>query len=505
MGFPTIYPTGVTLYDRKKAYNGYTVYPSAKGALLIDMNGNEVRRWAGLSGDPNKLLPGGYILGSTGSRNPKFGAFAQQDLVQVDWNGNIVWKFDRHAYVADPGEAPRYMARQNHDFQREGSSTGYYAPSAEPLVEDGNTLLLVGEDVYNPNISSKTLLDSKIIEVTWDGEIVWEWRANEHFDELGFDEIAKNVLYRLPSDDLANGGQGFWLAINNFNTLGPNKWYDAGDDRFHPDNIIWDARNANIMAIISKKTGKIVWKLGPDFSKTAAERKLGWVIGQHHLHMIPKGLPGAGNLLVFDNGGYAGYGLPNGTSKDGTANQHRDYSRVLEFDPITLEIKWQYTPTEAGFIHPLDSYKFYSSFISSAQRLPNGNTLITEGRDGRIFEVTPAHETVWEYVSPYFRTVTQDMPGQGLISNAVYRAYRVPYEWIPQLQKPEENPVLPQNVTHFRVPGASKGAGTGKVTVVTGIDPSRLKAVENPYDKVGQDGGGAHDFCVLTTDESASE
>ena len=47
-------------------------------------------------------------------------------------------------------------------------------------------------------------------------------------------------------------------------------------------------------------------------------------------------------------------------------------------------------------------YKVYSHYISAAQRLPNGNTLITEGADGRIFEVTPQHELVWEYVSPYF-------------------------------------------------------------------------------------------------------
>ena len=78
-----------------------------------------------------------------------------------------------------------------------------------------------------------------------------------------------------------------------------------GDERFHPDNIIFDARNANILGIISKATGEVVWRLGPDFNESEATRKLGWIIGQHHLHMIPKGLPGEGDLLVFDNGGKA--------------------------------------------------------------------------------------------------------------------------------------------------------------------------------------------------------
>lgn len=64
-----------------------------------------------------------------------------------------------------------------------------------------------------------------------------------------------------------------------------------GDERFHPDNLIIDARNANILAIISKETGDIVWRVGPDFNENEATKKLGWIIGQHHLHMIPKGLP----------------------------------------------------------------------------------------------------------------------------------------------------------------------------------------------------------------------
>ena len=190
------------------------------------------------------------------------------------------------------------------------------------------------------------------------------------------------------------------MHINCVSVLGENKWYDAGDERFHPDNLIFDARNANILAIISKKTGEVVWQIGPDFSKTKELRKLGWIIGQHHFHMIPKGLPGEGNLLVFDNGGEGGYGSPNPSSVTGNNNAHRDYSRVLEFDPITLEIIWQYTPVEAGSFLFTDASKFYSSYISAAQRLPNGNTLITEGSDGRIIEVTPEHEIVREYINP---------------------------------------------------------------------------------------------------------
>jgi hypothetical protein len=498
MGHPTIYPTGVTIYDKDAAWNGYTVLPSAKGVLLIDMNGREARVWRGLKGDPPKILPGGYVMGSTGERSSRIHTFDNLDLVQVDWNGNIVWKFDRFEYVSDSGLPPRWIARQNHDYQREGSATGYYSPGAAPRPDGGNTLIIVNRDLVNPKISDKVLLDSTIIEVTWDGKIVWQWNANEHFDELGFDEAAKNVLYRLPSSDVAHGGQGFWLAINNIAYLGPNKWYYAGDERFHPDNIVWDGRNANIMAIISKKTGKIVWRVGPDFDKTGGE--LGQIIGQHHLHQIQRGLPGEGNFLVYDNGGWAGYGSPNGISKYGTANQRRDYSRILEFNPVTLEIVWQYTPKEAGHIHPLDSYKFYTSFVSSAQRLPNGNTLITEGRDGRIFEVTPEHKTVWEYVSPYFRTIKHPRCGI-LANNMTYRSYRVPYEWVPQIEPSEEISVEAPNVSRLRVPGAPLGP-VGKVTKVQGITLNRERLVSDPFRDVSSSGAQElSNFCVVDSGE----
>ena len=75
-------------------------------------------------------------------------------------------------------------------------------------------------------------------------------------------------------------------------------------------------------------------------------------IGQHHFHMIPKGLPGEGNLMVFDNGGWGGYGVPNPGSRNGSKNALRDYSRVLEFNPITLEVVWKLTPKELAHAIP---------------------------------------------------------------------------------------------------------------------------------------------------------
>ena len=192
--------------------------------------------------------------------------------------------------------------------------------------------------------------------------------------------------------------------------------------------------------------------------------------------MVPKALPGEGNILVFDNGGWAGYGAPNPGAPTGIRNALRDCSRVLEFDPLTLEVVWQYSAREAGFSVPMNSYKFYSGLISSAQRLPNGNTLITEGADGRIFEVTPKHEIVWEYVSPYY--------GKKGNQNMVYRAYRAPYQWIPQIEKPEEKAVPRLDNSQFRVPGSSQKRAFKVVTIKKG-----RQVTFNPQ------------LCVLPTEE----
>lgn len=463
MTYPTVYPTGATVYNPDKCFNGYTLFQAKElGALVIDMNGGEVKLWAGLHGFPNKLLPGGQVFGHTGERNTRYGMQDYRDLIQVDWDGEIVWRFNEYEFIEDPGEEPQWMARVHHDYQREGNPVGYYVPGAEPKVDSGNTLILAHKTLTCPDISDKTLLDDTVYEVDFDGNILWEWVCSEHSDEYDFTEAAKNILARNPNMRPVGGGMGDWMHLNSMSALGPNPHHDAGDDRFHPDNIIVDGRETNIIFIISKETGKVVWKVGPDYDRSPALKELGWMIGQHHAHMIPAGLPGAGNILVFDNGGWAGYGSPNPGSPTGAKNALRDYSRVVEFNPVSLKIVWQYTPTEAGFMHPTDSNRFYSPFISSAQRLPNGNTMICEGSGGRIIEVTADHELVWEYISPYW--------GKHFNMNMVYRAYRYPYDWIPQLDAPKETPIKPIEVTTYRVPGAAP-LGRLHETTVAGTVP----------------------------------
>ena len=443
-----IYPTGVVEFNPEKCWNGFTLFQAALfegkefGAYLIDMNGGVVKKWPGLEGFPNKMLPGGFLMGNSEMRDPKYGHQDMVDLIQVDWDGNTVWKFDHYDFIRDPERQPRWMARQHHDYQREGNPVGYYVPGMEPLCDSGKTLILSHRDVEEPAVSRRPLIDDSILEVSWDGKAAWEWNCREHIEEMGFSEEARQVILENPNS-AGEAKVGDWMHINSASWLGPNPWFDRGDARFHPDNIIWSGRQSNIIAITDRQSGKIAWRLGPDYTGSPALEKLGWIVGQHHAHMIPRGLPGAGNILVFDNGGSGGYGAANPGAPNGVNNVIRDYSRVVEFNPLTLEISLAISPAEKAGFNPLRYLKLYSRFISSAQRLPNGNTLITEGGCGRLLEVTPEHEIVWEYISPY----------QGLKRplNYIYRAYRVPYFWAPQVKTAGEKAVRAPVNSQFMV------------------------------------------------------
>jgi hypothetical protein len=173
--------------------------------------------------------------------------------------------------------------------------------------------------------------------------------------------------------------------------------------------------------------GDIIWTVGPEYGPGTPWESLGQIIGLHTAHMIPDRLPGGGNIILFDNGGRSVYGAVADGCPGVWPSALRDYSRILEFDPITLEVVWEYKNTEDQDPDEFGDYhrKFFSSFISSVQRLPNGNTLICEGNQARVIEVTPEGEIAWEY------NAASEPGGPGVIGQALYRAYRYPKSWAP--------------------------------------------------------------------------
>jgi hypothetical protein len=453
----SVYPTGTTIYDPSRAWSGYTVLSplNTQAAIVIDMNGTVVKRWDGFvnsAGGPVRVFPGGSVMAANGTNPPRQESL---ELIARDFEGKVLWRFDRNEEIPTRDGKTIWSARQHHDWQREDYPAGYYSPDARPAVESsGRTLILTHTNHSRPALADTELEDDRLIEVDRDGKVLWSWIASEHVDELGFSPAARTAIKTAsvagrgrgaanagraggPDAGRAGGspaGRGSfdWLHINSATYVGPNRWFDAGDQRFAPNHVIISSRQAGIVAIVGRD-GKIVWRMGPDFLESKELSAIRQIIGQHHPHVIPKGLPGAGNLMVFDNGGSSGYGAPTAVSPDGSAIYQRAGSRVLEINPTTLELVWSYTGP-----------RFFSTNISGAQRLPNGNTLITEGAPGRLMEVTPDRRIVWEYIYPVFGGPQQ--------TNGVYRGYRVPYHWIPQISRPTERAVVPPPNGDFRVP-----------------------------------------------------
>ena len=336
-------------HNKDKAYNGFTIYPvsGTEEILLLNMSGVIVHRWEGIDADRVRLLPSGNILVLHGSKNlikQEPWASLRKRISEYDWNGKLVWKYDGESVL-------------HHDLQ---------------YLENGNILTLIKAKVpenYNNKITdpfrkSVELKADSVIEISREGKIVWRWNAWESIDvnECGVRECPGQHTFEkrggFDKDDYQD-----WTHINTVNLIPENKWYDAGDQRFRPGNILVHARNFWTSYIIDRDTKEIVWDYSGDYK--------GGIIGGHEASMIPKGYPGEGNIIILDNG----------------SEKRNNSSFILEVNPNTKNTEWVYDVGD----------KFFTRARGSVQRLANGNTLISEDRNGRVLEVTPDKETVWEY------------------------------------------------------------------------------------------------------------
>ena len=435
---PSVTPTGVTIYDPAKAYNGLVLFNGPDQiAYLIDMDGTVIHQWD-RPGFPSKIVDPALIGGQKGVLGTQLtsislieglmmdGAtgvipggpaqFRDKTFGYVDWNDRVLWRW---------GDAtPTGNALQHHDWAR---------------LENGDTLILASDAKTLPDFGDRKMTDDVIDEVDQSGKTVWSWRASDHLDQLGFSPEQLTLLRHTTELD--------YLHLNAMQVLGPNRWAEHGDRRFAPTNIMISSRDANIVAIIDRGTGAVVWHLGPDYPPRGSDykpettpRPVDQIVGQHDPHMIAEGLPGAGNILLLDNQGEAGY--------PPAKMQLTSGSRVLEIDPVSMRVVWEYQGYDSGQAN----WAFWTPFIGSVQRLPNGNTLIDEGIDGRFFQVTEAGEIVWEYVSPFVGTaplVPQLLRGKAQ-SNWVYRVQAVPYDWVPPVAHGEHS-VIPPALTRFHV------------------------------------------------------
>jgi len=396
VAYPTIYPTGTTIYKPADSHSSYILisdhstlgnHPSAKvraesaipdDIRLIDMNGNVVHTWkvAPFFNKRSRLAPSGHLL----YMGPN------ETVFEYDWAGNVVWTHEGIESVNDlrwlPNDNRLLIAHQQipDEFQRRVKDVEI-APWW-PLRKRGSLEKQRGADIY---------------EVTPEKKVVWEWHAYEHLDLNRFSPVTP---------------EGDWLHVNSIAPLPENKWYDAGDERFRPGNILLNTRNIDTLFIIDKETKKVVWEWTHSYK--------GGLSHCHEPEMIAKGLPGEGNIILFDNGLFP---------------RHRDHNGqtfIIELNPVTKEIVWKYE-TE-GY----SNIKFFSKTMGSQKRLPNGNTFIAEDNTGRLFQMRPDGEIVWEYVN----------------RGGTNRPFPVAYDFCPQLRampKPAENAVTPPNNLEWHI------------------------------------------------------
>ena len=388
--YPTIFPTGTTIYNPDESYSSYILisdhssqgnHPSAKvraestppdDIRLIDMNGNVVHTWkvTAYFNKRSRLLPNGHLVY----------VGPNETVTEYDWDGNVVWEHQGIASVNDmrilPNNNRLFIAHEPlpDEFQMQVEDVEiapWWSPRKRGSVEHQR-----GADIY---------------EVNMDKEVVWEWHAHNHLDLNRFSPVTP---------------EGDWLHMNSIQPLPENKWYDAGDERFKPGNILINPRNIDMLFIVDRETKKVVWEWTHDYK--------GGLSHCHEPEMIEKGLPGAGNIILFDNGLFPKH------------RSHNGQTFIIEFDPTTKDIVWKYE-TE-GYAN----LKFFSKTMGTQRRLPNGNTFIVEDNTGRLFQVKPDGEIVWEYVN----------------RGGTTRPFPVPYDFTPQLREltpPEELAVTPPN------------------------------------------------------------
>ena len=382
----TVYPIGTTVYQPDKCASGYTILWGGFGVRLIDMNGRTVNAWqveddvgfaaANRNEQPGigraHLQPDGNVLVLRGGMMSTHGK-----LQEFDWDGKLVWE-----YIPE-GERPHQKwLGPHHDCWR--TAAGTTLTVCREAVPDEHL-----QDI-RPDWRGQTIYGDTILEIDTGGSVVWEWNSHGHLD-LNKDRIVASPNW--PPGEF-NSTVCDWTHVNTVRDLPENRWFDGGDQRFRPGNVIISPRNLDTIYIIDRETKEVVWEYTGDY--------FGGLSGQHEPYMIPKGIPGEGNVLVFDNGASPARDLG-----------HAGASYVLEIDPVTEQVVWAYDVW----------LNMHAPYTSSAQRLANGNTLICASREQRVFEVTPEKQIVWEHVHPSSRS------------------YRYPYDYCPQtasLGRPKE-------------------------------------------------------------------
>ena len=445
------------LLNTSRAFQGYTLIAPmfSKTTYLIDMQGKVVRTWESdfTPGVSAYLLENGHLL-RPGAQQPApsgFGPGAGGRVQDFDWDGQLLWDFR----YGDETHLP------HHDVTRLPNGNVlmivWEKKKKEEVIAAGRRPELTGNAGMHPDY----LIEVKPTGKTT-GEIVWEWHLWDHLVQdhdrskpnfgnvsehpelvdLNFgagegpiapmmatkDGVAKlrSLGYlgssaaptakeapkpkpkdtakpapKEPAKPATKGGRpptnADWTHCN---AVAYNPDLDQIVVSVHAFSEFWiidhsttTAEAASHKGGRSGKGGDLLYRWGNPRAYRNGSKMEQRLFNQHNAHWIPHGLPGEGHLLVFNNGS----GRPGGDSSSVNeivlpVDSQGQYTRNRRAPYGPAKAVWSYSAAKKS--------DFYSFFISGAQRLPNGNTLICSGATGTIFEVTPDQEIVWKYANP---------------------------------------------------------------------------------------------------------
>lgn len=380
--------------DPSRVAPGYTLIETftEKDSFLIN-NDHEIvatlanRHPPGLT----EILPNGHRVVVSNRYSKRFADAGGYTgcLEEYDENGTLLWQLN---LAADD-----YIAHHDFSILPNGNilSITWESVSADLVISQGRDPDTVPE-------SGDFWFDGVIEIDPYNAEIVWEWSVRHHLIQE-FDESKAN--YGVVADH-----PGRW-DINKYvpsfvtgNVSADWAHFNAIDYNEELDQILLSSNFMGEFYIIDHSTtayeaadhqggrygqgGDILYRWGnpSNYNRGTKEDRDLW--GQHDVQWIREGLNGAGNFLMFNNGG-----------------RDRPWSTVVEIAP-PMHADGTYQVDEGEAYGPSDKVwhydpeppeRFFSFFVSGAQRLPNGNTLINQGAGAKVREVTAGGDIVWEY------------------------------------------------------------------------------------------------------------
>lgn len=280
-------------------------------------------------------------------------------------------------------------------------------------------------------ITTDELYEERIWEITPIGSddytIVWEWRSWDHLIQ-DFDSSKPNFgnISQNPQKVDFNYGVSF----------GEADWWHSNSISYNPerDQITISNRNLDEFLIIDHSTtteeasgstggnsdmgGDILYRYGNPEAYRQGDPEDKTLDAMHDVYFIPQGSPNAGKIQIFNNQPDLGF----------------SEIKIIdpEFDETTSNYIYNggaYTAGEISFSYT-DPENFFAAFLSGSQELPNGNFLITDGPFGKLFEINPSGDVVWEYISPVSNSeILEDGDDPSVFQRRVYRSLKYPLDY----------------------------------------------------------------------------